>query len=117
MPIINPKHLFGATKHSLDGLQHAFKQEQAFRHEVIVLGLLIVTLIFSQQPFFHWLIVIGGWLLVMLTELLNSAIEEIFNLVHPDWHPKVKAGKDMASAAIFLALIINVGVWGWMIFG
>lgn len=111
MRLINPSHLFGATRHSLAGLVHAFKAEQAFRHEVLVLGVLVLVLAFGGYSSATWLLVLGGWLLVMIVELLNSAIEEAFDLVSTDWHPRIKAGKDMASAAIFLALVLNVGLW------
>ena len=111
MRLINPSHLLGATRHSLAGLVHAFTSEQAFRHEVLILVVLVLVLAFGGHGSGTWLLVIGGWLLVMMVELLNSAIEEAFDLVSTDWHPRIKAGKDMASAAIFLALVLNVGLW------
>ena len=116
MRILDPSHLIRATRHSLAGLVHAFRAEQAFRHEVIILALLTVLLALTAPPAGHWLLVLGGWLLVMLVELLNSAIEEAFDLVSTEWHPRIKAGKDMASAAIFLALALNVGIWAWVFF-
>ena len=111
MPILNPKHLCGATRHSLAGLVHVCRSEQAFRHEVVVFVLLCLVLAWTGKGFDAWLLVLGAWMAVMIVELLNSAIEEAFDLVSTEWHPRIKAGKDMASAAIFLTMIINAAVW------
>lgn len=111
MALINPKHLCGATRYSLVGLAHACRAEQAFRHEVLVLLLLCAVLAFTGKNFNAWLLVVGGWVGVMIVELLNSAVEEAFDLISAEWNPHIKAGKDMASAAIFLAIVVNAGIW------
>lgn len=111
---INPKHLMGATKNSLSGLAFAWKGEQAFRHEVLVLAVLAVLLAATGKSAGEWLLVLGGWIGVMVVELLNSADEESFDLVTTEWNEHVKRGKDMASAAIFLAMIINAGIWAYV---
>ena len=108
---INPKHLLGATKNSLSGLVFAWKGEQAFRHEVLVLVVLVILLAVTGKTIGEWLLVLGGWLAVMIVELLNSADEESFDLVTTEWNEHVKRGKDMASAAIFLTMLINAGLW------
>lgn len=109
--LINPKHLLGATRNSLAGLAHAWKNEQAFRHEVLLVPLLAAILLLSGKSRGEWLLVLGGWTGVMAVELLNSAIEEAFDLISTEWNTHIKAGKDMASAAIFLILAFNVGIW------
>ena len=108
--LINPKHLMGATKNSLSGLVFAGKGEQAFRHEVLVLVVLAALLAVTGKDAGQWLLVLGGW----LGELLNSADEESFDLVTTEWNEHVKRGKDMASAAIFLAMVINAGIWAYV---
>ena len=107
----NLKHLEGATRNSLSGLAFAWKGEQAFRHEVIVLAVLFFLLLLTGKDWENWLLVLGGWIGVMVDELLNSAIEEAFDLVTTDWNARVKRGKDLASAAIFLAMLVNFGIW------
>lgn len=109
--LINPRHLLGATRHSLAGLARAWRGEQAFRHEVGVLVVLLLALVVTGKDVGDGLLVIGGWLGVMVVELLNSAIEEAFDLISTEWNARIKAGKDMASAAIFVAMIINAGIW------
>lgn len=111
MPVLNLHHLVRAGGYSLEGLARAWKQEQAFRHEVLVLPLLVCMLWLTGKPFGLSILAIGGWLLVMAFELLNSAIETAFNMITLERDDRVKAGKDMASAAIFLAIAANVGLW------
>lgn len=116
MNFSNLKHLVSATKHSLAGLVAAWRSEQAFRHEVLILGVLILVLWFTGKSLSMYLLVLGAWLMVMVTELLNSAIEEAFDMLTKDYDARVKRGKDMASAAIFLAILINVFVWIYVFF-
>ena len=114
--LFNFKHLCGATRYSLAGLARAWRQEQAFRHEVVVLAVLCLVLVLCGKPFGLSLLVLGAWLVVMAVELLNSAIETAFDMITTERDDRVKAGKDMASAAIFLAIAANVGLWMFVFF-
>lgn len=111
MRLLNPAHLVGATRHSLAGLVTAWQNEQAFRHEGIVLGILIVLLAVCGAAPDTWLVVVCAWLLVMVVELLNSAIEKACDTVTLERHPLIKAAKDMASAAIFVTMVMNGLLW------
>ena len=79
-----------------------------------VLVILAALLAVTGKDAGQWLLVLGGWLGVMVVELLNSADEESFDLVTTEWNEHVKRGKDMASAAIFLAMVINAGIWAYV---
>ena len=81
---------------------------------VLVLAVLALLLAATGKGAGEWLLVLGGWLGVMVVELLNSADEESFDLVTTEWNERVKRGKDMASAAIFLAMVINAGIWAYV---
>jgi len=111
MPHRGLGHLVNATRNSLSGLLTAWKGEQAFRHEGIVLVILAAVLAYTGKTPAEWLLVLGGWLFVMVVELLNSAIEKTCDLVTTEFRPLIKAAKDMASSAIFLAILINAGLW------
>ena len=111
MALINLRHFLRAGLYSLDGLKRAWSGEQAFRHEVLVL-VCIPFLLFVLRPGAGWCAAaVAGWLLVMALELLNSAIEESFDLITREQNIHVKYGKDMASAAILLGLIANGVLW------
>lgn len=114
MRLINYKHLIKAGQHSLAGLGRAW-QQQAFRHEVLLLPVLLLALVLVRPGAGWTAAALVGWLLVMAFELLNSAIEEVFDLVAPFYSVAVKYGKDMASAAVFLALVANMVLWSCML--
>ena len=104
-------HLFKALGYSLAGVKRAWQGEQAFRIEVLILLAQIIVLCFLR-PGAAWSgALLAGWLFVMGLELLNSAIEEVFDLVSPDYNIHAKYGKDMASGAIFVALCANGLLW------
>ncbi len=102
-------HVRKATKYSLDGLAAAFKDEVAFR---IVLGqaafMLLIAfyfpLTYTERSF---LLLCAG--ISVIVELLNSAIENIVDLVTSDWNILAKKAKDMGSAAQFAALVLLYG--------
>ena len=105
------KHIINALLYSLQGLKRAWKSELAFRIEVSLLPIVIILLcIIRPGPGWSAALIVG-WLLVMALELLNSAIEEAFDLISPDYNIHVKYGKDMASAAILMGLLANGVLW------
>ena len=104
-------HIFKAAGYSLAGLKTGLKLSLAFRQEFAILVLLVILLGACGKPLTTWLIGIGGWLLVMMAELINTAIEEALNLITTDYNIHVKHAKDMASAAVFLMLALNAALW------
>ena len=111
MALINPAHLVRATKHSLAGLAVAWKQEQTFRHEVLLFPVIALLLLICKPGLVWSVVLVCGWLLVLVIELLNSAIEQVCNRVSPEFHILIKHSKDMASAAIFVTLCLNALLW------
>ena len=104
-------HVFKALGYSLSGLICALKSSTAFRQECAVLAVICAALTLTDKAPVKWLLCVCAWLAVMVGELLNSALEEAFNLITTEYSPGVKAGKDMASAAVFVLMLINAGVW------
>ena len=104
-------HLFKALGYSLAGLVCALKSSTAFRQECIVLLVICAALALTGKGAGWWLRCVCAWLAVMAGELLNSALEEAFNRITTEYSPGVKAGKDMASAAVFVLMLANAGVW------
>jgi len=104
-------HIFKAAGYSLAGLATGLRLSLAFRQEAAVLAVLVLVLACTGKPVAAWLAVLGGWLLVMMAELLNTAIEEALNLITTEYNIHVKHAKDMASAAVFLMLFFNGVLW------
>lgn len=104
-------HIFKAAGYSLAGLATGLRLSLAFRQETGILVLLVILLTAFGKPVTTWLIAVGAWLLVMMAELINTAIEEALNLITRDYNIAVKNAKDMASAAVFLMLALNAALW------
>jgi diacylglycerol kinase (ATP) len=106
-----PKKLWLAFLYSIAGLKEAILHERPFRDEALVLALMGVWLAVVRPGTTIVLILTGCWLLVMILELVNSSVEHLFDLVSRQQQPEIKAGKDMLSSAIFLAILFNLVLW------
>ncbi|MBP3729958.1 MAG: diacylglycerol kinase [Mailhella sp.] len=104
-------HIFKAAGYSFAGLKTGLNLSLAFRQEAGVLILLVILLSAYGKPWQTWFIGMGAWLLVMMCELINTALEETLNLITTEYNTAVKNAKDMASAAVFLLLAINASLW------
>lgn len=103
--------IVSASRYSLQGLHYALTHEQSFQYEAVVLVIVCVVLVVLELPALWSVILAGAWVSVMCLELVNSAAEKAFDLITEDYHPLIKAGKDMLSASIFLAICFNVFAW------
>ncbi len=100
-----------ALFYSSRGLRAGIRISLSFRQESAVLLLTILLPALLDKSPGERLLCLGGWLLVMVTELLNTALEEALNLITMDFSPQVRDAKDMASAAVFLLLFLNAAIW------
>jgi diacylglycerol kinase (ATP) len=105
------KRLWNALFYSLDGLAAAFRHEDAFRLEVLLALILIPLALHMHVGGAGKALMVGSVLLVLIVELLNSAIEAITDRVSLEKHVLAKRAKDMGSAAVMLSLINAVVVW------
>jgi len=111
------KRLMNAFGYSLDGFKAAFKHEDAFRQEVFLACLLIPLALYLTEVPVHRALMIGSVLLVLIVELLNSAVEAVVDRVSIERHELAKRAKDIGSAAVFIALLNTVVIWGLVLFG
>ena len=99
-----------AAGYSMAGLRAAWG-EKAFRTEAILAAALLPAVIWLARDWREWALLIAPVLLVLVVELLNSAIEAAIDRFGPEWHALSKKAKDMGSAAVFLALVLCLAVW------
>lgn len=100
-----------ATIYSIQGLKAAWKHEPAFRQE-LVLGLILLPVSFwIANSWVEVAVLMGVCFLVLIVELLNSAIEAVVDRVGHEHHDLAGQAKDMGSAAVMLSLIMAVGTW------
>ena len=109
-----------ATGYSLEGLRATYSEEAAFRQELFLAALMIplafALALWTELTWTQCALLIASVLLVLLTELLNSAIETLVDRISEDSHALSKRAKDTGSAAVFVALI-NCGlVWVLVLF-
>ncbi|MFA7278480.1 MAG: diacylglycerol kinase [Sterolibacterium sp.] len=111
------RRVWNAFQYSLAGLRAAFKHEDAFRQEALLATLLIPVALFCPIPASHKALMIASVLLVLIIELLNSAIEAAVDRVSLDRHRLAKRAKDIGSAAVFVALLNVITTWSLVLFG
>lgn len=104
--------LWNALGYSRDGFRAAWKNEAAFREEVMLALVTIPLAIYLGKTGVEKAILIGSILLIMIVEILNSAIEAIVDKASPEKHELAKRAKDMGSAAVLLSLVFAATVWG-----
>ena len=99
-----------AAGYSMQGLKAGWG-EKAFRMEALLAMVLLPASIWLARDWREWAILIVPVFLVLITELLNSAVEAAIDRFGPEWHALSKKAKDMGSAAVFLALALCGAVW------
>ncbi len=105
------KRVCNAFFYSMAGFSAAFKNEDAFRQEVWLACILIPLALFLPVTGVGKALMIGAVLLVLMVELLNSAIEATVDRVSIEHHPLAKRAKDIGSAAVFVSLANVAIVW------
>lgn len=111
------QRVWNAFHYSLAGLRAAFACEDAFRQEALLAVLLIPASFLLPVTGIERALMIASILLVLIVELLNSAIEAAVDRVSLDRHHLSKRAKDIGSAAVLLALINVTLVWGCVLLG
>ena len=110
------RRIINAFGYSMKGLRAAFKHESAFRQETVLLIILLPIAFLLGQNIVDYSILIGSLMLVLIVELLNSAVEAVVDRVGDEHHKLAGRAKDIGSAAVFVALV-NVGViWSMYVF-
>ena len=111
------KRLVNAFGYSMDGFKAAYQHEDAFRQEVWLSLVMIPLAFYLEAETLHRILMVGSVLLVMIVELLNSAVEAVVDRVSIERHALAKRAKDIGSAAVLLALINLAVVWGLILLG
>ena len=105
------RRIVSAARNSVAGLAAALRHEDAFRQELILAAILLPIALFMNVTFLEKSLLVGSVLLVLIVELLNSAIEATVDRVSLEVHPLAKRAKDLGSAAVMLSLVLAASVW------
>jgi len=104
--------IWHATLYSLAGIRAAWKHEAAFRQEVLLSVILAPAAFWLGGSTVERLMLLGSCLIVLITELLNSAVEAAIDRISDDKHRLSARAKDLGSAAVFISLWLAGITWG-----
>lgn len=99
-----------ATGYSLAGLRAGWG-ETAFRQEAMAALVLVPAAFWLGQTWVETALLAASVVMVMIVELLNTAVETAIDRIGPEWHDLSKRAKDMGSAAVLLSLLVCAGIW------
>ncbi len=105
------KRVFNALMYSLDGLKAALRYEDAFRQETLLALAMVPLAFYLEHGAVARVLMIGSVLLVLVVELLNSAVEAAVDRISFEHHHLIKRAKDMGSAAVLLSLLNVIITW------
>jgi len=111
------RHIQNALIYSWDGFKAAWKNEMAFRTEVMVIAIMMPVGIGIGQTAVEWALLVGSCLLILITELLNSAVENVVDRIGAEDHILSKQAKDLGSAAAAVSMLTAAMVWGLIFYG
>ncbi|MEA9393007.1 diacylglycerol kinase [Acerihabitans sp. TG2] len=103
--------IYKATGYSIKGFCAAWRHEAAFRQEVVVAVIAIILACYLETDAISRILLIGSVWLVVLVEIINSAIEAVVDRIGPEQHPLSGRAKDLGSAAVTLAIVLSVFIW------
>lgn len=114
-PYKNPTgwaHVLHAMRHGVAGLQAAWQHEDAFRQEIVVALCALPIVFYCSVSLLGKVLMVASLFLVLIVELLNSAVESAVDHTSLARHRLAKRAKDIASAAVLLSIVNAMVVWG-----
>ena len=105
------KRLFLAFGYSIKGLKSAFKYEAAFRQELLLAFILIPIAFIVNVSQVERILLISPIILVLMFEIVNSAIEAVVDRIGSEFHELAGRAKDMGSAAVLIGLFLTAYIW------
>ena len=104
-----------ALGYSLKGLRAGYRHESAFRQEAMIALAVVPLGLWLGEGAVEKLLLAGSWILVLIVELLNSAVEAAIDRFGPEHNELSGRAKDLGSAAVFLSILLALLAWGlWL---
>ncbi len=104
--------IWNAVLYSRNGLRDAWRHEAAFRQELLLVAVLLPLGLYLGDNGIERALLVGSLLLILIVELLNSAVEAVVDRISAEHHDLSRRAKDLGSAAVMLALANAAVVWG-----
>jgi diacylglycerol kinase (ATP) len=106
------RHIQHAVLYSCAGFKAAWNNEMAFRSQTMVIAFMLPFGIWMGETVVEWALLAGSAMVVLITELLNSAVETVVDRIGAEQHVLSKQAKDLGSAAAALSMLTAAMVWG-----
>jgi diacylglycerol kinase (ATP) len=107
-----PKYtLFKNASYAIDGFIHAVKNETSFKLELFIALIVFPAIYFMPFELIFKLVLFITYFMIMIAELLNSAIENVVDLVTKKIHPLAKTAKDIGATAVLFSVILHLCCW------
>ena len=103
--------VFNAFNYSQKGMRSAWRDEAAFRQELMLVAVLVPLTFWLQLPRLDTVLLLALMALVLVAELLNSGLEAVVDKTTPEFNPLAAKAKDCGSAAVLIALLTAGGAW------
>jgi diacylglycerol kinase (ATP) len=103
--------IFNNARYAIEGFIHAFKTETSFKIELFLAPFVFVVIYLFDFELSYKLILFVTYTLVMIAELLNSAVENVVDLVTKQKHPLAKAAKDIGATAVLFSVLLHLSCW------
>jgi diacylglycerol kinase (ATP) len=110
------RRIFRAFVNSADGFKTVWRTEFAFRQEILAFTIGTVVALSLQISSFQKLVLVGVMVLVLIVEIINSALEAVVDRISLERHPLSKDAKDLGSAAVALSIALAVVTWAVVIY-
>ncbi|GAK84816.1 diacylglycerol kinase [Vibrio ponticus] len=110
------KRIFNATRYSWQGLVAAFKNEAAFREEILLAAVMLPVAFWLDVTQVERILLIATVVLVLIVELINSAVEAVVDRIGSERHELSGRAKDIGSAAVLLAMLLTAYTWATILF-
>ena len=105
------RRLLDATRYSARGIRACWRNEAAFRQEVLLTGVLLPLAFLVADSIEQWLLLVAPLLVLLIVELLNSAVENVVDRIGHEFNDLSGRAKDMGSAAVLLCLVLVFVSW------
>jgi diacylglycerol kinase (ATP) len=109
-------HVVRALGYSLKGLRAAYRHESAFRQELVLSVVLIPLGVWLGHGGMERALLVGSVLLVLVVELLNSAVEAAVDRFGEEHHDLAGRAKDLGSAAVLVTMLVTAAIWGLILY-
>ncbi|NOY16404.1 MAG: diacylglycerol kinase [Gammaproteobacteria bacterium] len=109
------RRIINAAGYSYAGLIATFKNEAAFRQELLLMAILVPVALWFGEGSIEKVLLVSSLLLILIVELINSAIESTIDRIGSEQNELSGRAKDIGSAAVFLALLNAVVIWAFLL--